>query len=110
MPTYDYQCDACGHTFEQFQSITSSPLKKCPDCGKLKLKRLLGTGAALIFKGAGFYETDYRSENYKKAAQGDKPAGETKTTDSKKETAMPSKTETKTETTPPKSEKSQKSA
>jgi putative FmdB family regulatory protein len=110
MPTYDYQCDACGHAFEQFQSITAAPLKKCPDCGKLKLKRLLGTGAGLIFKGAGFYETDYRSESYKKAAQGDKPAAETKSAETKKETSASAKTETKTEAAPKKSGKSQKSA
>lgn len=67
MPTYDYQCDACGHEFEQFQSITAKPLKKCPECGKPKLKRLIGTGAGVIFKGSGFYETDYRSDSYKKA-------------------------------------------
>ncbi len=71
MPTYDYKCDACDYTFEEFQSITSKPLKKCPECGKLKLKRLIGTGAGLIFKGSGFYETDYRSEGYKKAASAD---------------------------------------
>ena len=74
MPTYDYQCDACGHQFEEFQSITANPLKKCPKCGKLKLKRLFGTGAGLIFKGSGFYQTDYRSETYKKAASSDKSA------------------------------------
>jgi putative FmdB family regulatory protein len=94
MPTYDYQCDACGHKFEQFQAITASPLKKCHKCGKLKLKRLLGTGVGVIFKGSGFYETDYRSEGYKKAAQSDKPASST-STESKTE-----KTETKTESKP----------
>ncbi|MBM4103296.1 MAG: zinc ribbon domain-containing protein [Planctomycetes bacterium] len=103
MPTYDYQCDACGHKFEQFQSITISPLKKCPKCGKLKLKRLLGTGVGVIFKGSGFYETDYRSEGYKKAAQNDKPASpastesKTEKTETKKESkpATESKTESK---------------
>jgi putative FmdB family regulatory protein len=100
MPTYDYKCDACGHKFEQFHSITANPLKKCPECGKLKLKRLFGIGAGVIFKGSGFYETDYRSEGYKKAASSDKPAAtpavcETKTTE-KKET-KPAATETKTE-------------
>jgi putative FmdB family regulatory protein len=117
MPTYDYQCDACGHVFEHYQSITASPLRKCPGCGKLKLKRLIGTGAGLIFKGAGFYQTDYRSDSYKKSADGDKPAAETKTTD-KKETAAAPKTETKTEpktepkpdAAPKKIKKSQKSA
>jgi len=70
MPTYDYQCDACDHRFELFQSITAPPEKKCPQCGKRKLRRLIGPGAALIFKGSGFYCTDYRSESYKKAAAG----------------------------------------
>jgi len=60
MPTYDYKCEACGHEFETFQSITDSPLKKCPKCSKRKLKRLIGMGAALIFRGSGFYCTDYR--------------------------------------------------
>ena len=73
MPTYDYQCDNCDHTMEAFQSITAKPLKKCPECSKLRLKRLIGTGAGLIFKGSGFYQTDYRSSEYKKAASSDKP-------------------------------------
>ncbi len=68
MPTYDYECDACGHTFELFQGITEGVKKKCPKCKKLKLRRLFGTGAAIVFKGSGFYETDYRSESYKKGA------------------------------------------
>ncbi|MCE2441218.1 MAG: zinc ribbon domain-containing protein [Candidatus Latescibacteria bacterium] len=59
MPTYDYACEACSHEFEHFQSITSSPLRKCPKCGERKLKRLIGAGAGLIFKGSGFYITDY---------------------------------------------------
>ena len=79
MPTYDYECDACGHTFELFQSITAPVKKKCPECNKLKLRRLFGTGAAVVFKGSGFYQTDYRSESYKKAAAKDKkPPTETK--------------------------------
>jgi putative FmdB family regulatory protein len=72
MPTYDYECDACGHEFELFQSITEPVKRKCPDCGKPKLRRLFGTGAAVVFKGSGFYQTDYRSESYKKAAEKDK--------------------------------------
>ena len=76
MPTYDYQCDACGHEFELFQSITEPIKKKCPECRKLKLRRLFGTGAAVMFKGSGFYETDYRSESYKKAAAADKKSQE----------------------------------
>lgn len=78
MPTYDYECDACGHTFELFQSISEPVEKKCPDCKKPKLRRLFGTGAAVVFKGSGFYQTDYRSESYKKAAEKDKPASESK--------------------------------
>jgi putative FmdB family regulatory protein len=74
MPTYDYECDSCGHGFELFQSISEEPKKKCPKCRKSKLRRLFGTGAALMFKGSGFYQTDYRSESYKKAAAADKPS------------------------------------
>jgi putative FmdB family regulatory protein len=71
MPTYEYKCEACGNQFEKFQSITAAPIKKCPNCGKKRVKRLIGTGAGLIFKGGGFYETDYRSEAYKSAAKAD---------------------------------------
>ena len=74
MPTYDYVCDACDHAFELFQSIVEEPKKKCPECGKRKLRRLFGTGAAIVFKGSGFYQTDYRSESYKARAKAD--AGE----------------------------------
>ena len=78
MPTYDYVCDACEHAFEEFQSFSDEVLTKCPKCGKKKLRRLFGTGAAVLFKGSGFYETDYRSESYQKAAkaeqEGSKPA------------------------------------
>jgi putative FmdB family regulatory protein len=74
MPTYDYLCDGCGHKFEVFQSMKDDVLRKCPQCKKLKLRRLFGTGAALMFKGSGFYQTDYRSDSYKKAAQADSAA------------------------------------
>ncbi|MBN02455.1 MAG: FmdB family transcriptional regulator [Planctomycetaceae bacterium] len=74
MPTYDYECDACGHTFELFQSISEPVKRKCPECGKSKLRRLFGTGAAVVFKGSGFYQTDYRSDSYKKGAKADKDA------------------------------------
>lgn len=83
MPTYDYECDACGHEMELFQGINDPVQKKCPDCGKNKLRRLFGTGAAIVFKGSGFYQTDYRSENYKKAAAADKSSGETSSGDKK---------------------------
>lgn len=68
MPTYDYKCSQCDHEVEIFQSITAKPLKKCPHCGANKLQRLIGTGGGIIFKGGGFYQTDYRSESYKQAA------------------------------------------
>lgn len=68
MPTYDYECDACGHAFDIFQNISEPKKKKCPECGKPKLRRLFGAGSAVVFKGSGFYQTDYRSESYKKAA------------------------------------------
>jgi putative FmdB family regulatory protein len=74
MPTYDYSCDACDHTFEVFEPITAEPQKKCPKCKKNKLRRLFGAGAALVFKGSGFYQTDYRSDSYKKAAAAEKPS------------------------------------
>ena len=74
MPTYEYECKACGHGFEVFQSITAKPIKKCPACGKSSSKRLIGAGASIIFKGSGFYQTDYRSEGYKKAAKADADA------------------------------------
>ncbi len=76
MPTYEYECDACNHTFDEFQSFSEKPLEKCPQCGELKLRRLFGTGAAVIFKGSGFYETDYRSESYKKAAKAEQEASQ----------------------------------
>jgi len=72
MPTYDYECDACKHTFEMFQTITASHIRKCPECGKLKVKRLIGAGSTVIFKGSGFYQTDYRSEEYKSRQKAEK--------------------------------------
>ena len=75
MPTYDYRCRECGEVFEVFQSITASPLRKadCESCGqKTTVQRLIGTGGAVIFKGSGFYQTDYRSEGYKNAAKAEK--------------------------------------
>ena len=86
MPTYDYECGSCEHAFELFQSIMEPVKKKCPRCGRKSLRRLFGTGAALIFKGSGFYQTDYRSESYKKGAEADKKSadsGSSKSSDSK---------------------------
>lgn len=104
MPTYDYVCENCNHEFEEFQSITANPLKKCPNCKKLKLNRLIGAGAGVIFKGTGFYETDYRSSGYKDAAKRDSES--TKKTDAKKDSkATDSK---KTSETKPKTTKKSK--
>ena len=83
MPTYEYRCNACDHGFELFQSMSDPVKKKCPECGKLALERLIGTGAAVVFKGSGFYQTDYRSESYKKGAEAEKKAGEAPKQDSK---------------------------
>ena len=74
MPTYEYLCDACQHNFDEFQSMSEPALTKCPKCGKKKLRRVFGAGAAVIFKGSGFYQTDYRSESYKQAAKADQEA------------------------------------
>jgi len=74
MPTYEYECDSCHHRYELFQSITAKPTKKCPACGKRTAKRLIGAGASIIFKGSGFYQTDYRSDSYKKAAKAETDA------------------------------------
>ena len=71
MPTYDYECEACDHKFEMYQPITAKPIRKCPKCGKTKVRRLIGAGAGIIFKGSGFYCTDYRSDSYKKDAKSD---------------------------------------
>ena len=74
MPTYEYKCDACGHHFDEFQSIKEEPLKDCPKCARPDLRRVFGTGAAILFKGSGFYQTDYRSESYKSAAKAEQEA------------------------------------
>ena len=73
MPTYDYECAACNHAFEAFHAMSAEPIKTCPKCGKRKVRRLMGTGGALIFKGSGFYATDYRSASYKEGAKKDVP-------------------------------------
>lgn len=110
MPTYEYICDACGHELEEFQSMSAKPLKKCPDCGKNKLVRQIGTGAGIIFKGSGFYETDYRSEGYKKDAKAEtdaaKPkkeekAGEKKSGEAKSSSTDSTKKSTKSDSSGP---------
>ena len=74
MPTYDYVCDACGHQFEAFESIKADPQRTCPQCREDRLRRKIGAGAAILFKGSGFYQTDYRSASYKEKAKAEKPA------------------------------------
>ncbi len=93
MPTYDYICKACSHEWELFQQMKAKPVRKCPDCGKLKAQRLIGTGAGILFKGSGFYQTDYRSSSYKKGAESDKKAKEESKTKAKE---AKSSTESKT--------------
>jgi len=91
MPTYDYRCAACGHTFETFQSIREPALKKCPRCKRAKLERLIGPGAGILFKGGGFYQTDYRSESYKRGESADKPATPAPPSPAKESTPKPEK-------------------
>lgn len=86
MPTYEYMCENCGYQLEQFQAITAKPIRECPKCGKRELKRLIGSGSGVIFKGSGFYETDYRSETYKQAEKSEKDTTDTGTGDKKSET------------------------
>ena len=81
MPTYDYKCDACDHAWEEFHSMTAEPTKKCPTCGKKKARRLIGAGGGIIFKGTGFYQTDYRSDSYKKSDSGGKSESSSKSKD-----------------------------
>ena len=97
MPTYEYECHACHGKFELFQSITERPTRKCPHCGKASAKRLIGAGAGFIFKGTGFYQTDYRSAAYKADAKADTAGGTTtaKTESSSDTKAAPAKKEKK---------------
>ena len=94
MPTYEYECQKCGHLFEAFQSIKAAPLRTCPEC-KGRVKRLLSTGGGLIFKGSGFYATDYRKPGYKESAK--KDSGSTTAASP----STPAKTTTTTPTTTP---------
>ena len=104
MPTYDYQCERCGHEFELFQSISETPKRKCPECGKNQLRRMFGTGAAVMFKGSGFYQTDYRSDSYKKAAKADKEStsgsSDSKSAESKPASGKSTEKKTTKEATP----------
>ena len=95
MPTYEYECRECGHRFEEFQSITDEPIGTCPECGG-EVRRLIGSGAGIIFKGSGFYQTDYRSESYRKAEKAERgtPASTSTSTDrtAKKKAAASTRT------------------
>lgn len=87
MPTYEYVCDACGHAFELFQQMSSPVKRTCPECHVTSLRRLIGPGAGILFKGSGFYETDYRSASYRKGAESEKKrSGKT---DEKKSSSKP---------------------
>ena len=107
MPTYDYKCDACGHDWELYQSMNDSPLKKCPKCKKNKAKRLLGLGAGIIFKGSGFYETDYKTKSGKEKKE-NSSAGES--SDSSKSTENKSSNDKKDTSAKTKSSKKSQSA
>ena len=109
MPTYEYICNNCHHEFEQFQSMKARPIRKCPECGKLGVQRLIGAGAGIIFKGSGFYQTDYRSESYKKAAESEKKSSNDKDT-KKKETETKAKDSKPSEKSKPTTKDKKKSA
>jgi putative FmdB family regulatory protein len=89
MPTYEYACSKCGHQFEQFQSMNDKPLTVCPKCGKKTVKRLIGSGAGLIFKGSGFYITDYKKPGAGKKEGGGEAKSESKSPESKPSTPAP---------------------
>lgn len=97
MPTYDYTCDACNHKWEAFHSMTAQPIKKCPTCGKNKARRLIGAGGGVIFKGSGFYQTDYRSDAYKKASDADKASVSSSDSGTKSESSSKSDSGTKSD-------------
>lgn len=101
MPTYEYACQKCGHRFEQMQSITANPLKKCPECGKNALQRLLGAGAGIIFKGSGFYATDYRSDTYTQSKKKEEGSGTSTTKDGGATGGTKTETAAKTESKEP---------
>lgn len=92
MPTYDYECEKCGHEFELFQYMSDDHIKKCPECGG-KVNRLIGTGSGIIFKGSGFYATDYRSDSYNKAAKAESTSLSAKDSSKEKKKDSPKKKE-----------------
>ena len=110
MPTYDYECNACGHAFELFQSIKAAAVKKCPKCGKLKVRRLIGIGAGIIFKGSGFYCTDYRDPTYAKAAEKDKASGNGAASSTESSTSKDTKASSSSDAKAPASAKKEKAS
>jgi len=96
MPTYEYKCSACGHQFEKFQSMSAAPVRRCPKCHKNQVRRLIGTGAGLIFRGSGFYITDYRDASYAEKAKADSSEGKpAEKSDAKPDTKSDAKSDTK---------------
>ncbi|MBN2457336.1 MAG: zinc ribbon domain-containing protein [Sedimentisphaerales bacterium] len=93
MPTYDYLCQECGYEFERFQSITAKPIRKCPECGSNSVKRLIGCGSGVIFRGTGFYQTDYRTESYKKGQSRHKESSAQQKGEEKTDTAKTNQTD-----------------
>ncbi len=99
MPTYDYRCNACDHEWEEFQPMGSKAIRLCPGCGARKAERQIGAGAGIIFKGSGFYQTDYRSDSYQRDAKADtkpKPADSKDSSASDKSESKPKSTSKKT--------------
>ena len=109
MPTYDYICDACQHEFEAYESIKADSQTVCPTCHEPKLRRKIGAGAAILFKGSGFYQTDYRSDSYKKGAQAEKTAYEPAKPADSSSSSSSSSTPSSTPSAPSKAESSKPS-
>lgn len=95
MPTYEYRCHACENKWEEFQSIKAEPTKKCPKCKKAKAERIISAGGGIIFKGSGFYQTDYRSESYKKGAEAAKKASDSSSASTSESKSDTTKSESK---------------
>jgi putative FmdB family regulatory protein len=91
MPTYEYRCEACSHKWDEFQPITAKPTRKCPKCKKMKAERIISAGGGIIFKGSGFYQTDYRSDSYKKGAEAAKASEGSSSSSGKSESKGSSK-------------------
>ncbi|MDB4679423.1 MAG: zinc ribbon domain-containing protein [Planctomycetaceae bacterium] len=104
MPTYDYKCDKCEHEWELFQSITADAVKSCPECKSRKARRVIGPGAGILFKGSGFYQTDYRSDSYKKGAAAEKKAQSSATKSESKSESKSSDSSSKSSSTNKKSD------